>query len=191
MAYYRKLEGKLCYLSPMDPQDYRKYTKWVNDLDTALGMLFLGSVLGEEKEAEFVDRLKDGQNFAIVESTTDRLIGNCGIPDVNGKDRSCEVGIFIGEAEMRGKGYGTEALELLCDYAFNVLNMHRVFLRVYSYNKPAIRSYEKVGFKLAGRMREAKRIGGRWHDELIMDILEGEFKSPVIAKAVSERENSL
>ncbi|HOA14931.1 MAG TPA: GNAT family protein [Bacillota bacterium] len=191
MAYYRKLEGKLCYLSPIDPKDYMTYTKWVNDLDTALGMLFLGSVLGEEKEAEVIERLKDGQNFAIVDSKSDRLIGNCGIPDANLKDRSCEVGIFIGEKEKRGKGYGTEAMKLLCDYAFNVLNMHRVFLRVYSFNKPAIRSYEKVGFRLAGRMREAKRIGGRWHDELLMDMLESEFESPVIAKAVSDRESSL
>ena len=61
-------------------------------------------------------------------------------------------------------------------------------MKVYSYNKPAIRCYEKVGFKLAGKLRQAKRIGGRWHDEIFMDILEDEFSSPLVADAVRKRE---
>lgn len=188
MPYYRKLQGEKCYLSPVDPNDYASFTGWVNDMDAALGMIFLGSVIGEQKEAEVMNRLKDGLNFAIVDNATNRPMGTCGIPGIDERNKCCMVGIFIGDPDKRGKGYGTEALSLLCDFAFNVLNMHNVSLRVYSFNKPAIRCYEKVGFKLVGRLREAKRIGGRWHDEIIMDILESEFSSPLVADAVRERE---
>lgn len=188
MPYFRKIEGRLCYLSPVDPGDYGLFTRWVNELDAAVGMIFLAGIIGEEKEEEVMKRLSEGLNFAIVDSATDMPVGSCGIPVIDERNSHCQVGIFIGDADKRGKGYGTEAMALLCDYAFCVLNMHSVSLRVYSYNKPAIRCYEKVGFKHAGRLRHAKRIGGRWHDELIMDILEDEFISPVISPAVARKE---
>jgi RimJ/RimL family protein N-acetyltransferase len=68
--------------------------------------------------------------------------------------------------------------------------MHRIGLRVYEFNRPAIRCYEKAGFKTCGRMREAKRIAGKWYDEIHMDILEDEFVSPLVKPAVLKRSGS-
>lgn len=188
MTYYPKLNGELCYLSPVDPQDYSLFVPWVNDLESSLGMIFLSSVIGEEKEKEVMQRLTQGMNFAIVDKASGKPIGTCGIPSMDERNRHCQVGIFIGDGSFRGRGYGTEALSLLCEFAFSVMNMHSVSLRVYSYNKPAIRCYEKVGFKMAGRLRQAKRIGGLWHDELLMDILEDEYRFGQVREAVEARQ---
>lgn len=188
VSYYPKLKGRLCFLSPVDPGDYQQFVGWVNDLESSLGMIFLSSVIGEAKEREIMERIAQGVNFAIVDNATGKAIGSCGIPSIDERNRHCEVGIFIGESTLRGKGYGTDALGLLCEFAFSVLNMHSVALRVYSFNKPAIRCYEKVGFKLAGRLRHAKRIGGAWHDELLMDIIEDEYRFGQVRGAVEARQ---
>lgn len=189
MAYYRKLEGRLCYLSPIDPDNYAIFATWVNDIESSLGMIFLSSIIGEQGEKEAMAKLRDGLNFAIVDSSTDKVIGTCGIPSIDERNRHCEVGIFIGDPEKRQKGYGTEAMSLLLEFAFSILNLHSVALRVYSFNKPAIRCYEKCGFKFAGSLRHAKRIGGSWYDELIMDILEDEFESRIVGPAIRKRED--
>ena len=188
VSYYAKLKGKLCFLSPVDPKDYLQFVSWVNDLESSLGMIFLSSIIGEEKEREVMERLSQGINFAIVDLLTGKPIGSCGIPSIDDRNRHCQVGIFIGDGSFRGKGYGTEALGLLCEFAFSMLNMHSVSLRVYSYNKPAIRCYEKVGFKHAGCLRHAKRIGGAWHDELLMDITEDEYCFGQVREAVEARQ---
>lgn len=63
-------------------------------------------------------------------------------------------------------------------------------LKVYSYNNPAIKCYEKVGFKVAGRLREAKIIGGNKYDEIYMDILAKEFKSEYIKSLIENKCNT-
>ncbi|WP_434641789.1 GNAT family protein [Thermoanaerobacterium thermosaccharolyticum] len=185
--YYKKLIGEKCYLSPMNVDDYEKYTEWVNDMEVAAGMLFASKMITSSKEKEIVETLSKEYNFAIVDIKTDELIGNLGFPKLDYINRVAEVGLFIGNKEYWGRGYGQEALNLALDFGFSILNMHNIYLRVYSYNKPAISCYKKVGFKEAGRIREAKRIAGERYDEIIMDILEDEYESVYIKKIVSEK----
>lgn len=106
--------------------------------------------------------------FAIVLEEGDRLIGNCGIKEIDWRRRCGEVGLFIGSEADRGKGYGKEALRLLLGYCFETLNLHNVELHVFSFNARAIAAYKSVGFREAGRRREAYFLHGAWHDELAM-----------------------
>ena len=170
--YYRKMVGKKCYLSPINVEDYEKYTRWVNDMEVAIGMLFSSGLITPQKEKEILERLSRSEyNFAIVDLEKDQLIGNIGFPRIDYINGVAEMGIFIGNKDYWGKGYGVEAIQLLLDFGFNILNLHNIFLKVYSYNKPAIRCYKKAGFKEAGRIREAKQIAGKRYDEIYMDIL--------------------
>jgi len=73
------------------------------------------------------------------------------------------------------KGYGTEALSLLLDYGFKALNLHNIFLSVYSFNERAKKSYEKIGFKIIGIKREALLRDMERYDIILMDILPNEF----------------
>jgi RimJ/RimL family protein N-acetyltransferase len=85
------------------------------------------------------------------------------------------VGILIGEKSCWNRGYGTEAMHLLVDTAFNTLNLHRVYLRVFEDNPRAIRAYEKAGFVHEGRMRQAEFHQGRFCDVLLMSVLRPEW----------------
>ncbi len=83
--------------------------------------------------------------------------------------------ITIGEHDAWGRGLGTEATELMVGHAFERLVLHRVGLTVFSYNMRAIRAYEKVGFRIEGRLRDAIQREGRYFDEVQMGILADEW----------------
>jgi RimJ/RimL family protein N-acetyltransferase len=186
--YFKKMLGERCSLSPLNPQDYEIYTRWVNDIDVSLGVTFASALVTPEQEKEILEKLSQAEyNFAIVELKKDELIGNIGLTHIDYINRTAEMGIFIGNKNYWGKGYGVEAIELLLDFGFNILNLHNINLKVFSYNKPAIKCYQKVGFKEVGRLRETKQIAGQKFDHIIMDILENEYKSKLIKDLVDKR----
>ncbi|MGM0602913.1 MAG: GNAT family N-acetyltransferase [Bacillota bacterium] len=177
MRYFKKVEGERIYLSPINPDDAEKYTEWFNDLELTVNLLQSNMLISPGKEKEILEKLsKEGYNFAIVEKENDRLLGNCSLMDVDHVHRTSELGIFIGDKDYHSKGYGTEALNLLLDYAFNILNLKNVMLKVHAFNKRAVKCYRKVGFKVIGKRRSAFEIAGKRHDEILMDILKEEFE---------------
>ncbi|HBM80924.1 MAG: GNAT family protein [Clostridiales bacterium] len=187
--YYKKMIGQKCYLSPIDVDDYEKYTKWLSDMEVAAGMLLASKLITASKEKEILERLSVSEyNFAIIDLKTDRLLGNLGFPKMDYIDRNAEVGIFIGDKEYWGKGYGADALRLALDFGFNILNLHNIRLKVYSYNKQAISCYKKVGFKEAGQIREAKEIAGKRYDEIYMDMLDKEYESIYVKGIIDNKE---
>ena len=97
-------------------------------------------------------------------------------------NRKAMIGIAIGDKTFWNKGYGTGAMRLLLDYAFNLLNLNSIMLGVYAYNEWAIKCYEKVGFKLIGRKREARIICGKKYDVIYMDILSQRIRIKVCKK---------
>lgn len=189
MRYFKKIEGDHCYLSPLNIADAEKYTEWLNDLEVTKHLIVSDRQINVQKEEEILnDMIKNGaQIFAIIDKEKDVLIGNCSLFKIDHPDRKAELGIFIGDKHYWDKGFGTEALRLLLDYGFNILNLHNIFLNVHSFNKRALKAYEKVGFKVIGRRRESFIMGGKKYDEIFMDILEDEFTSPCI-KEIIERE---
>lgn len=100
--------------------------------------------------------LRQDYVFTIVEIESGQAVGRCVLFSVNAVDRNAIVGIFIGEKDRWGKGYGQEAMRLLLDYAFNLLNLHNITLGVFSFNERAIRCYQRLGFRKIGRRREAR-----------------------------------
>jgi RimJ/RimL family protein N-acetyltransferase len=111
-----------------------------------------------------------------------RFIGEVRLWRVSEANRSAMLTIFIGDHACWGRGYGTEAINLLLLEAFNRMNLHRVELHVFGFNVRAIRSYEKVGFIVEGTRREALARGGRKHDIVIMGILRDEFLSRAVGR---------
>ncbi|MCI2424239.1 GNAT family N-acetyltransferase [Saccharopolyspora sp. K220] len=76
---------------------------------------------------------------------------------------------------MLGRGLGSEATQLVLEYAFTELGLHRVDLRVLAFNERAIACYTTCGFVIEGRERETALIDGRWHDDVMMSILDHEY----------------
>jgi len=183
VKYFPKVVGERVYLSPISLEDAEPYAQWLNDMETSRFLTLSQTQITLHGEREALQTLSKAHTYAIVEKGTDRLLGNCGLLDIEESNRSAEVGIFIGPPEARGKGYGTEALRLLCDYAFNALNLRSLMLRVYDYNERAIASYRRIGFRELGRRRKARYYGGAYHDVVLMDLLAEEFGPSVLPPA--------
>ena len=84
--------------------------------------------------------------------------------------------MFVGiDPVLWGKGYGTEATQLICAYGFCFLSLYSIHLQVHAYNAAGVKAYEKVGFKHAGRLRGVLLVNGTRHDDLLMDLLRDEF----------------
>ena len=88
--------------------------------------------------------------------------------------RQSELGIALAK-KHRGKGYGSEILRWGLDWAFDYTGIHRLQLRTESWNEEAWTTYENVGFKREGILREADWFQGKWHDAYIYSILEHEW----------------
>jgi RimJ/RimL family protein N-acetyltransferase len=181
MKYFKKLVGENIYLSPVNPDDAEIYTKWLNDPEVTDWLGGTERILSLPAERKFLEKTADegGYIFAIVRLEDDALLGSCGIRDIIHTNRRATVGIFIGEAENRSRGYGTEALKLLLGYGFNTLNLHNIMLGVHADNARAIHCYKKIGFREYGRRRECIFKNGGYVDSLYMDILENEYRGMI------------
>ena len=171
MKYFKKMIGKSCYLSPVSLEDAEKYCIWLNDEDVFRTLNISNSTLTLHDEKAILQEISKNHMYGIIDNSTDKLIGSCGLHNIDQRNQNCEIGIFIGDKSMWNKGYGSEAMRLLADYAFKYLNMHNIMLKVYSYNKGAVKCYEKAGFRIVGIRREALTRYGRKFDEILMDLL--------------------
>lgn len=117
----------------------------------------------------------DALAYSIVELPSWRLIGFTTFGSLDGDSGSVLFHITIGERDAWGRGLGTEATGLMLGHAFERLGLHRVGLTVFSYNMRAIRAYEKAGFRIEGRLRDAILRDGRYFDEVQMGILATEW----------------
>jgi RimJ/RimL family protein N-acetyltransferase len=91
------------------------------------------------------------------------------------RDRRANLAIGIKDSTQLGNNFGTEAIDLVLGWAFNSLKLHRVSVRVVEYNLRAIRAYQKCGFVVEGREREAAFVDGIWHDDVMMAVLDREY----------------
>lgn len=112
-----------------------------------------------------------------AEEPEGRCIGGARLDHISWNDRKARFAIGIFDRRFWSCGYGTEATRLLLRYGFEDLRLHRIDLRVLAFNTRAIRCYEKCGFRQEGVERESALVGGAWHDDIMMSILEGEYRA--------------
>ena len=175
--------GERVALGPIRRDLVDVFQRWSNDF-TVRRTFGIPEPTTLEQQAKSYDRAvadNDAAFFTLYECNGWRPIGFTYLEGIIWRDRTAEFGILIGEADARGKGYGTEATSLTLDYAFVALGLHSVILRVYAYNLAGKRAYEKAGFRAFGTRRESKLMGGRLWDQIYMEALASEFTSPVLA----------
>jgi len=159
------------------------FVRWENDFATIEAGGDMPTPRSPQMVAATWEPLIRGQRadwigFAIYELPHLDPIGHTNLRDYLSPDRTAEFGITIGEVTRRGQGLGTEATKLMLDYAFSVLGVHNVWLDTLVTNEGARRAYTRAGFKEIGRRREARRLGDRMVDLLLMDCLATEFVPP-------------
>ncbi|OEH92541.1 GNAT family N-acetyltransferase [Bacillus solimangrovi] len=114
-------------------------------------------------------------DLLICLQATNAPIGEMAMLDIDHRNQKAVVRISIFDNDYLGKGFGTEAMSLLVAYGFDILNLHRVGLDVFSYNERAINSYKKLGFKQEGVIRDSLFYNGQFHDSIMMGVLRHEF----------------
>ncbi|MFW9789306.1 MAG: GNAT family N-acetyltransferase [Candidatus Thorarchaeota archaeon] len=120
---------------------------------------------------------RKGFTFGIETLHNNRLVGIVTLVNVSWISHNAEVGILaIFDPEGWGKGLGSDAMVVLLDVAFSVLNLHSVYLWVAGFNERAIKFYEKIGFTNTGKLREMAYRNGSRYDVITMDILRAEFE---------------
>jgi len=173
------LHAERVYLAAIRRDEMDIYHKWFTNPE--LSRLMSGGVTilrtRERLEKAFDANAKDENSyyFGIRARDDDRLLGNCDIEIESQSSRHGWVGIFIGEPDDWGKGYGTEAMSILVRFGFMELNLHRITLNVFAYNERGIKSYEKIGFVHEGTSRQALYRDGVYHDIHTMGILRREW----------------
>ncbi|HLI26512.1 MAG TPA: GNAT family N-acetyltransferase [Chloroflexota bacterium] len=182
--------GTQVALGPLRRDLLPLYTRWLNDFAVtrtlAVGMA-PQTLEAEARWYESVAQQPDAVHFTIYEQATQRPIGLGSLQHIDYRHGTAELGLLIGERACWGRGYGTEATRLLCDYGFTLLGLHNIWLAVYAVNARALRIYERAGFQLIGRRRAAWQLGGQRYDVLYLDCLRTEFESPVLRRWLDEQ----
>jgi diamine N-acetyltransferase len=159
------------------------YHRWINDFRAlrTLGAVAPGPTTMEQEVRWYESQPATEVRFTVYERATWRPIGTSALHGIDLRNRTAGFGIFIGEPEARGKGYGTEVTRLTLDYAFTALGLHSVMLTVAEFNLAGQRAYARAGFREFGRRRQCRWLAGKLWDDIYMDCLAAEFESPVLA----------
>lgn len=173
--------GERVRLRPLERHDLPHFVEWLNDSQVIQGLSIYSSLSLDEEEIWYEHMLKQPKEERPLSIETKyedawKLIGNTGLFTFDWRNRSAELGIFIGDKAFWDQGFGTEAVGLILQHGFLTLNLNRIFLRVYADNPRAIKLYEKTGFVHEGRQRQAEFHGGKYHDIIFMSILRPEWK---------------
>jgi len=167
-------------LRAIEREDIPTFVRWFNDPEIRSYLLMYRpmSMAAEERWFEGLADRTDDFAFAVEALIGEQWvhIGNVGLHNMDWKNSHCTFGIALGEKQYWSQGYGTKAAKTILRYAFNELNLHRVELEVFAYNKRAIRCYEKAGFRHEGTRRQSRFHDGQYHDALRMGILREEFE---------------
>jgi RimJ/RimL family protein N-acetyltransferase len=173
-----QIVGKLVALRRPQPDDLPAVVRWYQDREVARLTRYQARPMNPvEVERFFEHRMlaPDALAYSIVELPDWRLVGFTTFSSLDGDNGSVMFHITIGERDAWGRGLGTEVTQLMLSHAFERLGLHRVGLSVFSYNLRAIKAYEKAGFRIEGRLREAILRDGRYWDEIQMGALAGEW----------------
>ena len=173
--------GQRIRLRPIEKDDLARYVKWFADPELR-GYLDGHLPMGQAQEEKWFEQSlaakdRNTQSWAIDAQPADMAvgpwvhIGGCGLHEIEWRHRWAELGIVIGSRDYWGRGYGTDAVQTLTRWAFDTLNLNRVYLRVFADNARAIHCYEKVGYQHEGRLRQHSFSNGAYRDVLLMGIL--------------------
>jgi RimJ/RimL family protein N-acetyltransferase len=169
------------YLRDLNETDVNYFYEWIFDSEVIRYSMtkFHRIKTKEEVTIWFQATLNDSKTFqkGIVDSNTNNLIGYVGIASINEVDKNGEYFIFIGNKSSWGKGIASKATQMIVHEGFVTLGLHRIFLTASSKNTGALKAYQKAGFILEGKMREAFFRNNEYSDKVIMGILRSEFES--------------
>ena len=174
-----RLIGENIILREYRTEDLSALRAWVNDGETTkyLAGAYRRPQTWEQTEEWLERRLNGdagGEGYVIADKETGKYLGQIDLMMIDPIARKAEVAIVLMKS-AQGKGYAKESIRLLLAYAFHTMNLNRVWLKCAEENTPAVKCYEKSGFKKEGILRNDLFIDGKYQNAIIMGILREEF----------------
>ncbi len=175
------LKAERLRLTALNERDIPSMEEWYNNLDFL--RLYDMTMAFPKSSAQLYEMLNEKRKsnnsyiFAIRTLEEDKFVGVAGFENILWNNGTAVVFVGLGDEESRGKGYGKEAMQMVLNFGFQELNLHRIQLDVLSYNKPAIALYEKLGFKKEGVYREFIHRDGKRYDLYLYGLLRHEALS--------------
>ena len=172
------LKGKKVILRPVRMDDAPRFVKWFNDSEVYQFVITKGIKLKDEREwikQRIEGKIKDDL-FLCIDTKAGAHIGSIGLHKINKRNKNASFGITIGDKKYWNRGLGSEAAQLIINYGFKKLKLHRIDLDVYSDNPRAIKVYKRLGFKKEGTKRDHRLWKGKYYNSYFMAILDREWK---------------
>jgi RimJ/RimL family protein N-acetyltransferase len=171
--------GEKVFLGPFTREHSQEYWQWVNQSDLARQVTRCLPVSEIEHQQWYESSVKrsDAVFFSVTSKATQQYLGNVWLWGVTPVHRSAELRILLGRSDEQNRGLGTEACRLLLKFAFEQLNLNKVYLYVLADNTPARKAFSKSGFIEEGTLKEEFYLDGRYQDALRMSILRSQWFS--------------
>jgi len=174
------LDGARVYLREVRSADVTEnYYRWMNDPEVTRYLEVRYVPRSLDNILSFVtamDGKADEVFLAVCLHDGDRHIGNIKLGPVNWVHRYADVSLLIGEKDCWGHGYATEAIRLVCRFAFVTLNLRKLVAGAYAPNAGSIKAFENVGFAREGLIRGRFVADGKPVDHVMLGLLAEDFR---------------
>lgn len=171
-----RVAGEGIYLRLMTKADTDLIVKWRNNPRVRHNFIYQKPFTKEGHEHWIKTMIETGEaiQFIICQAESGRELGSVYFRDISREHHKAEYGIFVGEDDAIGQGIGSKTCRLACQYGFQVEKWHKIMLRAFADNMPAIRSYEKAGFVKEAYLKDDVCIDGVFRDIVLMGLLSPE-----------------
>lgn len=170
--------GEDCALRPFREADLELWASWFNNQDTVQFMeqgFFPCTAEEQKKRLETMYDSRENLQLAIVTKDGERLVGTVGLHGIDWIHRTADISVILGDASVRGKGIGREAVKLLIEHGFKKLGLHKLTAGMVASNEKSYQLFRSLGFKDEARFREQLFIQGRHQDLIKLGLLASEF----------------
>ncbi|MFW5983393.1 MAG: GNAT family N-acetyltransferase [bacterium] len=152
----RQIESKDLYIRPLNESDLDRTHEWMHrpDINKKIGVKI---PFTKDEQIKWFNQLQNDNTkvvFAVCRKESGTHIGNISIDNIDLRHKNARFSIFIADQNNRGKGFGKEALSLIEDYAFNVLNLHKIWCKTDADDPQVIRFYKNSGYQIEGTLKE-------------------------------------
>ncbi|MGB0936179.1 MAG: GNAT family N-acetyltransferase [Colwellia sp.] len=182
------LEGKSIYLRNVGLQDVNdNYYNWLNDPEVNQFLETRFVVQSKEKIAEFVKCKEDSNSeilLAICDKDNHLHIGNIKIGPINWYHRRADISLFIGDKNYWGKGVATQAIQLVSQFSFQVLNLNKLMAGAYKNNKGSIKAFQRCGYQIEGNVEDYALVNNKGVSLIQLGITAKQFALIVQEKSL-------
>lgn len=150
------------------------YVNWMNDYQITRYLESRWKAQTQQSIQDYIRYMNKSDNdilFGIFQKDERRHIGNIKIGSINWIHRNADIGLLIGDRNSWGKGYASEAIQLVTKYAFESLNLHKLWAGIYVGNEGSYKAFLKAGWSDAGLFKEHRFTEGKYVDEYVVEII--------------------